>query len=127
MAAELKVRNYARGTSIFDLDAKEENVNELCPAVATIKSIVTESKFLVFRHLFQGPKRFNELLRSSGINSKTLSATLKSLEREGVVLRKVVSTRPFAVEYSLSPSGSELEPVFQALGAWGRKWLSNSR
>lgn len=128
MAARLKVRNFnrSRNASIFDLDENMKSVNEACPAVATIRSIATESKFLVVRHLFQGPKRFNELLRSSGINSKTLSATLKSLEHEGVVIRKVISTRPFIVQYSLSPSGFALGPVLEAMGEWGRKWLPQS-
>jgi DNA-binding HxlR family transcriptional regulator len=40
------------------------------PVVGAIKGIVTESRLLVVRHLFTGPKRFNELLRESGINSK---------------------------------------------------------
>src|SRR5271157_3298542 len=93
-----------------------------CPAVGAIKTIVTESRLLVVRHLFTGPKRFNELLRASGINSKTLSATLRFLEQNGIVRREVISTRPFTVEYSLTPSGQELKPVLDSLGNWGSKW-----
>jgi DNA-binding HxlR family transcriptional regulator len=78
---------------------------------------------LVVRHLFTGPKRFNELLRESGINSKTLSGTLKFLEQMGVVKREILSTRPFTVQYSLSASGAELKPVLEGLGNWGHKWL----
>jgi DNA-binding HxlR family transcriptional regulator len=95
----------------------------MCPVVGAIKGVVTESRLLVVRHLFTGPKRFNELLRVSGINSKTLSATLKFLEERGIVWRKVLSTRPFTVEYSLSTSGEELKPVLESLGNWGSKWL----
>ncbi|MGA3109619.1 MAG: helix-turn-helix domain-containing protein [Candidatus Bathyarchaeia archaeon] len=96
---------------------------DMCPVVGAIKSIVTESRLLVVRHLFTGPKRFNELLRVSGINSKTLSATLKFLEEREIVRREVLSTRPFTVEYSLTPSGQELQPVLDSLGSWGSKWL----
>jgi len=96
---------------------------DMCPVVGAIKGIVTESRLLVVRHLFAGPKRFNELLRVSGINSKTLSATLKFLEERGLVRREVLSTRPFTVEYSLTPSGQELKPVLEGLGNWGSKWL----
>ena len=95
----------------------------MCPVVGAIKSVVTESRLLVVRHLFTGPKRFNELLRVSGINSKTMSATLKFLEERGVVRREVLSTRPFTVEYSLTTSGEELKPVLDSLGNWGSKWL----
>ena len=94
-----------------------------CPAVGAIKAIVTESRLLAVRHLFTGPKGFNELLRTSGINSKTLSATLKFLEQNGIVRREVISTAPFSVQYSLTASGLELEPALEGLGKWGMKWL----
>jgi DNA-binding HxlR family transcriptional regulator len=99
------------------------NARDACPVVGAIKAIVTESRLLVVRHLFTGPKRFNELLRESGINSKTLSGTLKFLEQMGIVKREILSTRPFTVQYSLSPSGLELKPVLEGLGNWGHKWL----
>jgi len=102
----------------------KEPADENCPVVGAIKSIVTESRLLVVRHLFTGPKGFNELLRVSGINSKTLSATLKFLEDYGIVDRKIVSTRPFLVQYSLTPAGLELKSALEALGNWGAKWLS---
>jgi DNA-binding HxlR family transcriptional regulator len=124
MAARLKVRmSFPKQGSIFDIDEEKVSVKDSCPAVATIQSIGSESKLLVLRHLLQGPKRFNELLRSSGINSKTLSAALKSLEQNRIVERQIISTRPFTVQYSLSPSGLSLQPVFEAIGEWGRKWL----
>ena len=125
MASKLKLRTVAfpKSGSIFDIDEEKVNVRDSCPAVATITSIGSEAKLLVLRHLLQGPKRFNELLRSSGINPNTLSAALKSLEQNRVVIREVVSTRPFTVQYSLSPSGLSLGPVFEAMGEWGRKWL----
>lgn len=126
MPAKLKLRTataFPKTGSIFDIDEENVSVKDSCPAVATIQSIGSESKLLVLRHLLQGPKRFNELLRQSGINSKTLSAALKSLEQNRVVIREVISTRPFTVQYSLSPSGKSLEPVFEAMGEWGRKWL----
>ena len=95
-----------------------------CPVVGAIRAVVTESRLLVVRHLFTGPKRFNELLRESQINSKTLSATLKFLEDHGIVRRDVVSTKPFNVQYSLTQSGLELGPALEGLGTWGRKWLN---
>ena len=97
--------------------------DDKCPVVGAIKSIVTESRLLVVRHLFTGPKGFNELLRASGINSKTLSATLKFLEDYGIVDRRIVSTRPFLVQYSLTPAGLDLKGALEAFGNWGAKWL----
>ena len=124
MAAKLKLRStFPKHGSIFDIDEEKVSVKDSCPAVATIESIASESRLLVLRHLLQGPKRFNELLRYSGINSKTLSAALRALEQNRIVMRQVLSTRPFTVQYSLSPSGKALGPVFEAMGDWGRKWL----
>jgi DNA-binding HxlR family transcriptional regulator len=111
MPAQLKVK------------MKEPVHGDNCPVVGAIKSIVTESRLLVVRHLFSGPKGFNELLRVSGINSKTLSATLKFLEDYGIVDRKIMSTRPFLVQYSLTQAGLELKAALEALGNWGAKWL----
>jgi DNA-binding HxlR family transcriptional regulator len=106
---------------------KREKIQELCPIVGTIKAIVTESRLLIVRQLFFGPKRFNELLRASGVNSKTLSLTLKFLEEQGIVRREVLSTRPFTVQYSLTPSGLDLKPTLAELGNWGNKWLPEFR
>jgi DNA-binding HxlR family transcriptional regulator len=110
MPAQLKVR-------------MKEPADDNCPVVGAIKAIVTESRLLIVRHLFTGPKGFNELLRVSGINSKTLSAALKFLEEYGIVNRKIVSTRPFLVQYSLTQAGLELKPALEAFGNWGSKWL----
>ena len=90
---------------------KEKQDQRMCPIVGAIQAVVTESRLLVVRHLSGGPKRFNELLRISGINSKTLSLTLKFLENNGIINREVISTRPFTVQYSLTPSGRELMPA----------------
>jgi DNA-binding HxlR family transcriptional regulator len=97
--------------------------DDKCPVVGAIKAIMTESRMLIIRHLFTGPKGFNELLRASGINSKTLSATLKFLEQYGLVNRKIVNTRPFLVQYSLTSAGLDLKPALESFGNWGAKWL----
>ena len=64
-----------------------------CPTVGSL-ALVTEAKLRVVRDLLGGPKGFNMLMRTTGINSKTLSSTLKFLEQRGVVIRRVVATRP---------------------------------
>jgi DNA-binding HxlR family transcriptional regulator len=128
MAARLKTRVRAKKGSPFDRTGQEKDEEEIvdsvsCPMVRTIRTMVSESRLIVVRHLLEGPKGFNELMRTSGINSKTLSITLKYLEDRGVVVRRIVSTRPFKVQYSLSQSGEDLKPVLNALGEWGTKWL----
>ncbi|MHB8567451.1 MAG: winged helix-turn-helix transcriptional regulator [Nitrososphaerales archaeon] len=115
MAAKLRVKT--------ELENPNLGSGLSCPIIGTIKAVITESRLLVVRHLFDGPKRFNELQRESGLNSKTLSATLRFLEARLIVKREIISTRPFSVQYSLTQSGLELGPALEAIGRWGAKWL----
>jgi DNA-binding HxlR family transcriptional regulator len=101
----------------------------LCPVLAAVGVIGTEWRLAIIHTLLEGPQRFSELLRSNPkLNAKTLSATLKFLEGQGVVQRTVVSTRPFSVVYSLTEMGLGLAPAARELRAWGERWLiSNGR
>ncbi len=92
--------------------------------MAASKALSSVWAIVVIYYLMDGPKGFNELLRSiPGMNSKTLSRTLKSLQSKGLVVREVVSLQPFSVRYELTPMGEELVPVIKALRDWGEKWM----
>ncbi|MGI0053283.1 MAG: winged helix-turn-helix transcriptional regulator [Thermoplasmata archaeon] len=96
----------------------------LCPVVAAVGAIGTKWRLVVVHRLLDGPQRFSELLRSHpGLNAKTLSATVRYLERAGVVSRTVVSTRPFVVVYSLTEMGRALAPATRELRLWGERFL----
>ena len=96
----------------------------LCPVLAAIGVIGTEWRLAIVHRLLDGPQRFSEILKSNPrLNAKTLSATLKFLESQGVVQRTVVSTRPFSVVYSLTEMGLGLAPAARELRAWGERWL----
>ena len=56
--------------------------------------------------------RFNCL---QGVSAKTLSARLRKLEGDGVVLREVKPTSPPTVEYRLTPLGARLVPAVEAI------------
>ncbi len=96
----------------------------LCPVLASVGVIGTEWRLAIIHRLLEGPQRFSEILKSNArLNAKTLSATLKYLENQGVVQRHVISTRPFSVTYSLTEMGMGLAPVARELRAWGERWL----
>ena len=100
----------------------------LCPVLAAIGVIGTEWRLAIVHRLLAGPLRFSELLHSTPrLNAKTLSATLKYLESQGVVQRTVVSTRPFNVVYSLTEMGLGLAPAARELRAWGERFLQPRR
>lgn len=64
--------------------------------------------------------RYSELKRSiEGITHKMLSAQLKELEADGVVIRKEYQQIPPKVEYSLSEKGHLLMPCLSELCKWG--------
>ena len=70
--------------------------------------------------LLAGPLRFNDLLEAAtGIAANTLSARLKSLESERLVMAQSYSERPLRYEYSLTASGKELAGAISLLTAWG--------
>ena len=69
--------------------------------------------------LVQQPRRFNELKRMiGGISQQMLTRTLRSLEGDGLVSRKVHPSIPPQVEYSLTPLGQSLAQPLLALGTW---------
>ncbi len=69
--------------------------------------------------------RFNELQRCIGtISYKTLSSTLKEMERDGLVVRKEYPQIPPKVEYSLSERGQSLLPVINLMCTWGEAQLA---
>ena len=71
--------------------------------------------------LTSGTHRFNELLRQiDGVSRRMLSATLRQLERDGLVLRHVYARVPARVEYELSDSGEALLAALAPLLDWGK-------
>jgi DNA-binding HxlR family transcriptional regulator len=73
----------------------------------------------VLEALCEQPLRFNDLRRTIPVvTQKSLTATLRRLERNGMVERIVTSTRPVAVEYRIAPLGKSLQDLIDALLHW---------
>lgn len=69
-----------------------------------------------------GVVRFNELQRLiGGITYRTLSAQLKEMEADGLIIRTEYPQIPPKVEYSLSPKGNSLFPIMEAMCEWGER------
>ncbi len=67
-----------------------------------------------------GVVRFNEMKKYiGGISFKTLSSTLKELERDRLVHREEYPQIPPKVEYSLTGRGKSLIPILDAMCEWG--------
>jgi DNA-binding HxlR family transcriptional regulator len=68
-----------------------------------------------------GAARFNEFLDALGrVPPATLATRLNDLVEAGLLDRRVLDTRPPAVEYTLTEQGKRLEPVVHELVRWCR-------
>ncbi|MGW4031622.1 winged helix-turn-helix transcriptional regulator [Streptomyces sp. NPDC004838] len=84
-----------------------------------LDQILDKWSLSVLNELCERPCRFNELRRAiPQVTQKSLTATLRRLERNGVIEREVVSTRPVAVSYRITPLGKTLRPPIDVLLAW---------
>ena len=79
---------------------------------------------LVLEELCDHPRRFNELRRRIPVTQKSLTATLRRLERSGIVERLVISDRPVAVEYRITALGKTLREPIDALLRWSEEHLA---
>ena len=72
------------------------------------------------------PWRFNELRKDlEGISQKVLTDSLRSLEEDGIVQRKVYPQVPPRVEYSLTPLGESMRPILAAMEQWGSTYKAS--
>jgi DNA-binding HxlR family transcriptional regulator len=95
-----------------------------CPSRQVLDLIANKWTALIFAILEERPTRFNEMQRRvEGISQKMLTQTLRMLESNGIVERKVTPTVPPEVEYSLSPLGVTLIPVMVSLRHWAEQHL----
>ncbi|MGC2938865.1 MULTISPECIES: winged helix-turn-helix transcriptional regulator [unclassified Brevibacterium] len=84
-----------------------------------IDQILDKWSLLVLDKLCKSPRRFNELRRASPTASqKSLTTSLHQLERNGMIERMVLDTRPVAVEYRISDLCGNLQDLKNALLIW---------
>ncbi|MFF1272586.1 winged helix-turn-helix transcriptional regulator [Streptomyces marokkonensis] len=73
----------------------------------------------VLNELCERPCRFNDLRRAiPAVTQKSLTATLRRLERNGIVERVLLSSRPVAVEYRITPLGKTMRQPVEVLLEW---------
>lgn len=94
-----------------------------CPVATTVALIGSKWKLLIMRNLMTRPWRFNELQRDlAGISQKVLTASLRSMEADGLITRTVFPEVPPRVEYALSGLGESMRPIMDAMEAWGNEY-----
>ncbi|MET0135947.1 MAG: helix-turn-helix domain-containing protein [Kibdelosporangium sp.] len=89
-----------------------------CPSRPILDQIADKWSMMVLAVL-DSPRRFNDIKRRlEGVTQRVLTQTLRRLERNGMIERRVLPTSPVGVEYSLTPLGESLREPFGHLYAW---------
>ena len=97
-----------------------------CPTRQALDRIADKWTALIVGLLAERPHRFGELRRKiDGISQKMLTQTLRSLERDGLVDRRVYATVPVTVEYSLTPVGETLTAPLAAIRDWAEQHIEH--
>lgn len=109
--------------NMYKLNGKEYP----CCASLTMGFIGGKWKTVILFHLREKTLRYNELRKEMpSVTERTLSLQLKTLEEDGLVKRKVYTSKPpLKVEYSLTDFGKSLIPVVQSIADWGNYAVEN--
>ena len=92
------------------------------PLADALERVGDRWTLLVVAALLDGPRRFNELQEElEGIAPNVLSARLKNLAEQALVVPQAYSERPPRFAYELSESGRELAGALRLLADWGAR------
>lgn len=90
-----------------------------CPTRIVLDRVGDKWTVLVVSALADGTLRFSELrAQVGGVAPKVLTQTLRALERDGILTRKVYAEVPPRVEYSLTRLGRSLAAPIDAIQDW---------
>lgn len=104
----------------------------VCRSVGGVLALLGDKwTILIMRMLSSRGQRFSELRRGiGGISQKMLTSTLRALERDGYLTRKVTPTSPPRTDYALTAMGREVLKPINALAVWAlenREAVESSR
>lgn len=99
---------------------------QFCPIAKAAEILGERWTILILRELLMGARRFGELQRGLGdISPALLSQRLRSLERDGLVVRRrAPALRQH--EYLPTEAARALLPTLLSLGEWGLLWARNN-
>lgn len=99
---------------------------QFCPVAMSAEILCTRWTVVLLRELVAGSTRFNDLRRGvPRMSPALLSQRLKELEAAGVIERTESRREPAVHEYHLTAAGRELEPIIEAFGVWGQRWIDS--
>ncbi len=96
-----------------------------CPVVQSLDAVGTPWRLQLLYALRGSELRFNELKRTTGGRSKTVSDALDVLSAHGLVARRTEAAAPIAVYYQLTEKGQTLLDHLDGLGQWAVEWMDD--
>jgi DNA-binding HxlR family transcriptional regulator len=109
-------------------EARPNVLDQNCESRQALERIADKWTCLIVYALLDGPRRHGELRRTiQGISQKMLTQTLRSLETDGLVARRVIDVIPPHVEYSLTPLGETLSEPLAGICQWAMDHLPELR
>ena len=108
-----------RGSNLLETKGAWDVFNSRCPTRQVLDRIADKWTVLTIRRLSHGTLRFAQLRRSiDGISQKMLTNTLRGLERDGIVTRRIYASVPPRVEYTLTDLGLSLCGLVEGICGW---------
>lgn len=103
------------------------SIIEICPIRTVVARFGNKWSLIVLLIINDsGTVRFNELCRMiPDISTRVLSGTLRTLEADGLIDRKVYAQVPPKVEYQLTDTGKSLVPIIHQLTDWALANMKN--
>jgi DNA-binding HxlR family transcriptional regulator len=99
---------------------------QFCPVAMAAEILCTRWTVVLLREILAGSRRFNDLRRGvPRMSPALLSQRLKELEQAGVLARVASRDEAGVFEYQLTRAGRELEPIVEAFGIWGQRWVKS--
>ncbi|NUP80898.1 MAG: helix-turn-helix transcriptional regulator [Nonomuraea sp.] len=97
-----------------------------CPSRKLLDRLSDKWVTLVLSALAGGERRYSDLARRiAGVSQKMLTQTLRGLERDGLVTRRVTAQVPVRVDYALTPLGESLMPLVAAIKTWAEEHIDD--
>lgn len=97
---------------------------QFCPVAMAAEILCTRWTIVLLRELVAGSTRFNDLRRGvPRMSPALLSQRLKDLEAADIVRRTPSAIEAGVFEYQLTAAGRALNPLVEAFGIWGQRWV----
>jgi DNA-binding HxlR family transcriptional regulator len=105
----------------------EDLSDDGCPVARAMSVIGDRWTMLIVRDCFLGKSRFEDFQKSLGVTRHVLADRLKRLVEDGVLERKLYSSRPPRYDYILTDKGRDFAPALSALKQWGKTHMPREK